>query len=76
MDLTTAISQASSLSRDDRIRLVQAIWDGIAAEGAPAPLTVAQREELDRRLTEDDLSPNDVESWGDVKAELKSRPRR
>ena len=32
MDLSTTISEINSLSVDDRIRLVEAVWDGIALE--------------------------------------------
>ena len=34
----------------ERIRLVEDIWDSIAAEQAVLPLTGEQRDELDRRL--------------------------
>lgn len=40
------------LSVDDRIRLVQAIWDSIAAESEPIPLTEAQSAEVRRRIEE------------------------
>lgn len=35
---------------DERLRLVQDLWDSIAAERQVLPLTDAQRAELDRRL--------------------------
>jgi putative addiction module component (TIGR02574 family) len=35
---------------DERIRLVEDLWDSIAADQAVLPLTPAQRAELDRRL--------------------------
>lgn len=34
----------------DRIRLVEDLWDSIAADQDQLPLTASQREELDRRL--------------------------
>lgn len=40
----------SSLSINERILLVEAIWDSIAADQAMLPLTPEQRDELDRRL--------------------------
>ncbi len=39
-----------TLSIDERIQLVEDIWDGIAADQAALPLTDEQRVELDRRL--------------------------
>ena len=39
-----------TLSIGERMRLVEDIWDSIAADQALLPLTDAQRAELDRRL--------------------------
>ncbi|RFA27311.1 addiction module protein [Alkalilimnicola ehrlichii] len=38
------------LSIEQRIRLVEELWDSIAADQAALPLTDEQRAELDRRL--------------------------
>jgi putative addiction module component (TIGR02574 family) len=38
------------LSIDERIRLVEDLWDSIAADQKALPLTQEQRLELDRRL--------------------------
>jgi len=38
------------LSVDERIRLVEDLWDSIAADQNALPLTPEQRLELDRRL--------------------------
>ena len=35
---------------EERIRLVEELWDSIAADQSNLPLTPEQREELDRRL--------------------------
>jgi putative addiction module component (TIGR02574 family) len=61
------------LSREERRALVQAIWDTIAEEASPALLTPAQGEELNRRLAQDETSPNDVVAWETVKAETLSQ---
>ena len=39
-----------TLSIDERMQLVEDIWDSIAADQAALPLTDEQRVELDRRL--------------------------
>ena len=39
-----------TLSIDERMQLVEDIWDSIAADQAALPLTAEQRVELDRRL--------------------------
>ena len=43
-------SQLRHLSVDERIRLVEDLWDSIAADQKALPLTPEQRLELDRRL--------------------------
>jgi putative addiction module component (TIGR02574 family) len=40
------------LGVEERIALVEEIWDSIAADSAAVPLTTPQRDELDRRLAD------------------------
>jgi putative addiction module component (TIGR02574 family) len=61
------------MTRDQRIVLVQEIWDTIAAEVPPTMLTEPQRLELRRRVAEDDASPDDVVPWEQVKAQTLAR---
>jgi putative addiction module component (TIGR02574 family) len=61
------------LGVEERIALVEEIWDSIAADGAAVPLTTSQRDELDRRLVDHAAHPNDVLSWDEVKASLDER---
>lgn len=61
------------LSIDERIALVQQIWDSIAAEADRAPLTEEQRRELERRADDDDANPDDTVPWEQVKAEALAR---
>lgn len=61
------------LSVDERIVLVQQIWDSIAEEANRRSLTDAQRLELERRADEDDAVPEDTVSWEQVKAEALAR---
>ena len=58
------------LSVEERITLVEEIWDSIALDSAALPLTDAQRAELDRRLTEHEANPDDVVPRADVKASI------
>ena len=61
------------MSREQRIALVQDIWNTIAAEAPPPLLNEAQRLELRRRVAEDDASPDDVVPWEQVKAQTLAR---
>jgi len=40
----------NTLPIGEKIQLVEDLWDSIAADQASLPLTVEQREELDKRL--------------------------
>jgi putative addiction module component (TIGR02574 family) len=73
MDLTAALSVINSLSVDERIRLVEAVWDGIAAEQPVPQLTDAKKNELDRRLADHRAAPDDVIPWETVKQSAVAR---
>jgi putative addiction module component (TIGR02574 family) len=60
-------------SVEERLTLVEDLWDSIADESAAAPLTDAQRAELDRRLADHEANPDDVVPWEDVKASISAR---
>ncbi len=64
------------LSVQDRIALVSAIWDSIAAEPHPPLLTDEQRLELQRRLADHTANPDYVIPWEQVKAEALARFKR
>ena len=61
------------LSVEERIELVEEIWDSIAEA---TPLTEAQRRELDRRLQDHRANPDDVVAWEVVKASITARLKR
>lgn len=69
MPVTMESLGISNLPRDERIALVQEIWDSIAAE-PPAPLSRAKKDELDRRIADIDADPEGYTPWEDVKARL------
>ena len=60
------------LSVEDRIALVQEIWDSIAATPEQVPLTETEKELLDRRLADLDANPNNVLTWEEIKARIRS----
>ena len=64
------------LSMEERITLVEDLWDSIAEESAATSLSDAQRAELDRRLADYAANPNDVVPWEDVKTSITARLRR
>ncbi|HEX4606602.1 MAG TPA: addiction module protein [Urbifossiella sp.] len=60
----------TQLSVDERILLVQDIWDSVAEETQAFPLTIEQRRELDRRIAAADRGEMTYSSWEDVKRRL------
>ena len=67
------------LSPDERLDLMEQLWESLRKDPSSAPLTDAQRKELDRRL--DDLEA-DIQRgaplgipWDEVLQRIRSRPR-
>jgi putative addiction module component (TIGR02574 family) len=54
---------------EQRVLLVQEIWDSIAREVGLLPPTPDEQLELQSRLTEDDASPGDVVSWDEIEVD-------
>jgi putative addiction module component (TIGR02574 family) len=61
------------LPREQQLALVQELWDTIAAEPDGTLLSEEQRQELRRRIAEDDASPDDGIPWEQVKAQALAR---
>lgn len=75
MDLQSVLEEVESWSVEDRLRLMERIWDGLLEpdRGDEPGLTEAQRAEIDRRLADDDANPDDTVTWQEVKAEALKR---
>ncbi len=58
---------------EQRIRLVEDLWDSIAAEQSVLPLTDAQRAELDRRLDAFEIDGDPGRPAARVIADLRRR---
>jgi putative addiction module component (TIGR02574 family) len=63
------------LSVAERIQLVEDIWDSIAAEASAVELSDEIRDELDRRLDDQEANPGIGHSWPEVKARLLTAAR-
>jgi putative addiction module component (TIGR02574 family) len=60
----------NKLSHSEKILLVEQLWDSIRAEAETSPLTETQKAELDRRLADYELNPDEGDSWSIVKARI------
>jgi len=61
------------LPLNERIRLVEDLWDSIAADQSALPLTQDQRSELDRRLDAYEADGNPGRPAADVIAEIRKK---
>lgn len=65
--------EIDKLSLEDRLELVEDIWDSIRAEADALLLTPAQRDELDRRLAAHEADPSAGEDWDEVLTRLRRK---
>lgn len=65
------VAEILALPVEERVRLVEAIWDSISAVPEALPLTQWQREELDRRLAEFEADPEAGSTLEDVFARIR-----
>ncbi len=73
MDLKSVLTEVQSWPSEVRLRLIEAIWGGLCAEGYELELDDDLKALLDQRLDDLDRNPDDVVSWEDVKAQALER---
>lgn len=62
-----------NLSIEDRLHLLEVIWESMADEPGTLQLSDAQKQELDRRLDSLQTDPASGRSWKDVRDTLLNR---
>lgn len=63
----------TELSRDEKLELLDRLWESLGHDPEALPMTSSQREELDRRLDElEDEGPAGL-SWDEVVAQARAR---
>lgn len=62
------------LSVAERILLVEEIWDSIATDPDQIPLTDSQRQDLERRIAEQQANPQPGSTWEEVEKRLRNQP--
>lgn len=60
------------LPPDDRLELVEEVWEGLEAEWDPKSLSAEQRELLADRLADYKANPGDTLSWEEARAEIEA----
>jgi len=73
MNVSAMLAEIAKLPVEERIQLVQDIWDTVAADNEVPDLTEQQKQELDRRIAELDADPNNVLTWEEIKARVRGQ---
>jgi putative addiction module component (TIGR02574 family) len=60
------------LTMDERLDLIEKVWDSLGAEASMIPLTPSQRDELDRRLDDLDREGPTGSTWDEAIARIRS----
>lgn len=63
----------AKLSLEDRLRLLEQLWDSLCETPEAVPMTDAQREELDRRLDDLDREGPVGIPWDEVLDRIRNR---
>jgi putative addiction module component (TIGR02574 family) len=64
------LSELLQLPVDQRLQLVEAIWDSLVEVPEAVPISDDVREELDRRLAAYYEDPSSARPWQEIKQEL------
>jgi putative addiction module component (TIGR02574 family) len=75
MDLQTILTAVESWPAEERLRLIEQVWDGLDAASEESDLTESQRLDLQRRLDAYRDNPKVGSPWEVVKARLRENGR-
>jgi putative addiction module component (TIGR02574 family) len=70
---TETLSEILKLPLDERIQLVEDIWDSIAANPNSVDIPAEQRAELDLRLNDAAANPGQGRPWSEIRDRLLGR---
>jgi putative addiction module component (TIGR02574 family) len=65
------VAEILKLSAEERLRLVELIWESLAAKPSEVPLGDAHRAVVDERIAEHERNPDDVVSRDEVLAQAR-----
>jgi putative addiction module component (TIGR02574 family) len=73
MDLRAVISEVQSWSAEDRLRLIEEVWESLVDAPEALRLTESQTQDLQRRLDVFRDDPGAGSPWEEVKARIQAR---
>ena len=65
-------AEIRDLSPEERIRLIELLWDSFVDDPATLAVTEAQRAEIQRRIAQHEADPESARPWSEVRAELEN----
>ena len=70
MDTQQIVEAFRQLPTDDRVRLIEKLWDEIAQELDQQLPGETQQRLLDERIREDETLPGDLEAWDTARDDI------
>lgn len=64
--MSTRAIDIKKLDAEEKLRLIEELWESLSDDPSQVPLTAAQREELDRRLDEIEQGDDAGIPWDEV----------
>jgi putative addiction module component (TIGR02574 family) len=74
MTRSTLLDEILQLPPEERLKLVEAVWDSLVKSSESVPVPDWHRHEIDRRLDHEHMDEKANVSWDDVQAQLKPKP--
>lgn len=68
--MAVKVSELLALPVEERLKLVEVLWESVAECPEALELTAAQKEELDRRLSASERDPDAGVPWSELKQRL------
>ena len=72
MGLAQLKREIAQLSADERLLLVESVWDDLSVDPEAIPVPEPHVAIVRDRLAEHDAAPDDIVSWDELKRELRS----
>ena len=69
--MTALTPEALRLSPQERLKLIEEVWDSLVADPNSLPTTAEELEEMERRRKRYTAYPASLTDWEDLKSELR-----
>jgi putative addiction module component (TIGR02574 family) len=67
------VQEILQLSTEERISIIEIIWDSLDSEKGAELLTLEQQEEINRRIEKHEKGEGKTLTWGEIESRLKFR---